>query len=534
MSFILSGKGGEKVDKRYTTVSFSSNISDIHNLNSSFSEGILQIAYHGDNHNISSISKDTFERAIPSMFNCPIVCRYIRDEDNLGGHDVEFVNGERGLKMINTTQPVGVVPESASWFWKEVEEDDGTKHEYLCTNVLLWKRQEAYDYISEHGIVGESMEINILSSHKRSDGFMVYDSIEFTAFCLLGEGIEPCFENASVALFNKDDMQKQLSRMMEDFKTEFITVNSASAGGTYTNANPTKGGNEDMNLNELIEKYGLSAEDVNFSTDVMSTEELEARFAQMKAEKDAGNAEPTGEPENKQFSQTACATMDSIDEALAGITYVHTYYDGESYTFRKYYVIDFDMDTSEAFIYDGEDCRVYGFAFTMNGDKAVIDFESKKRKKSVYVDYDEGTDDTVNPVFTMTREIFTACENTCAKLKAETEALRTFKLDTEKAAAEAKHKAEADTVFAKFEVLHENEEFEALKSNYGEMSADEIENKCYAIMGKLAASAKFSLAPDASASVRMGAGAYDGMLDKQKAHSGEPYGGAFVEFNIGQ
>lgn len=508
------------MDKQYTTVSFNSELSDIHSLNSSFDEGILQIAYHGDNHNKSSIDKDTFERAIPSMFNCPIVCRYFREDDNLGGHDVEIVSNENGMSLINVTQPVGVVPESSQWFWKEVEENDGKIHEYLCTSVLLWKRQEAYSYIKRKGIVGQSMEINVLSSYKRTDGFKVFDSIEFTAFCLLGEGVEPCYESASLELFNKDNMQEQFAQMMDDFKAEFAMVNSASADDEYMNK--PKGGNEEMNLNELIEKYGLSAEDVNFSTDGMNADEIEARFAQIKKEKDK---------DASTFVRTASDTMSAIDEAIAGITYVESRFD-EAYELRRYYAVDFDMENNEALVYDCKDALVYGFPFTMNGDRAVIDFECKKRKKCTYVDYDEGDEVQRNPIDAMSNEIFSAY----TKLKGEADTLRTFKLNTEKAADDAKRKSDADAVFAKFTALNGNEEFESLKANYGEMSGKEIEEKCFTIMGKVAIAnftANFTLDNGAPSGIRVAAGAYDGMLNS-KTNDSEPYGGAFVEFGIGQ
>ncbi len=98
--------------------------------------------------------------------------------------------------------PVGVVPESARYFWREITEDDGSVHNYLCVDVLLWKRQEAYKKIKEDGITAESMEISVKDG-RMQDGFFVIDDFEFTAFCLLGSA-EPCFESASLAMFSMD------------------------------------------------------------------------------------------------------------------------------------------------------------------------------------------------------------------------------------------------------------------------------------------------------------------------------------------
>lgn len=147
--------------ERTMRIVFSSSISDLTEKNSSFDRGILRVAYTGRNRNNSFISKETFERCMPSIYNCPIVCRYDREEDVIGSHDMDLVSdGDGGLRIVNITHPVGVIPESAQYWWEEIEDDSGV-HEYLCVDALIWKRQEAYKKIKEDGITDESMEISI-------------------------------------------------------------------------------------------------------------------------------------------------------------------------------------------------------------------------------------------------------------------------------------------------------------------------------------------------------------------------------------
>lgn len=47
------------------------------------------------------------------MYNKPVVANYIREDDAIGGHDAAIVRKDGSPKMVNVTQPVGVVPESA-------------------------------------------------------------------------------------------------------------------------------------------------------------------------------------------------------------------------------------------------------------------------------------------------------------------------------------------------------------------------------------------------------------------------------------
>ena len=143
------------------SIVFSSGITSLTERNTSFDSGILRVCYTGKNRNNSFISKETFERCMPSIYNCPIVCRYDRDTDTIGSHDMELVGtDDGGMRIVNITQPVGVVPESAKYWWEEIEDDSGL-HEYLCVDVLIWKRQEAYKKIKEDGITDESMEISV-------------------------------------------------------------------------------------------------------------------------------------------------------------------------------------------------------------------------------------------------------------------------------------------------------------------------------------------------------------------------------------
>lgn len=96
------------------TIEFSSSLSNVVEVNPSFDSAKLRIAYTGKNRNNSFISKEAFERAIPTMYNCPVVANYIRESDEIGSHDGEFVKDSNGnTKYVNITQPVGMIPESA-------------------------------------------------------------------------------------------------------------------------------------------------------------------------------------------------------------------------------------------------------------------------------------------------------------------------------------------------------------------------------------------------------------------------------------
>lgn len=236
---------------------------------------------------------------MPSIYNCPIVCRYDREADEIGSHDMEVVKREDGrVSLVNITNPVGVIPESASYWWEEIEEEDGSIHEYLCVDALLWKRQEAYEKIKEDGITDESMEISIQEGHMK-DGVYVIEQFEFTAFCLLGTA-EPCYESAALMMFSREDFKAQLDEMMREFKESFSTVQPSNDEVVIHPQNNSEGGEEALDEKKaLMAQYGLSEEMLDFNLDDFSVEELTEKFEAMKNE---GEPNPVVENTGKNFA----------------------------------------------------------------------------------------------------------------------------------------------------------------------------------------------------------------------------------------
>lgn len=529
-------------------VVFESSIDEWSEVNSSFDRGVLKIAYHGPNRNKMYIGKKAFNDAIKSVFNCPVVCNYSRDTDSIGAHDVDIVRKNGDVRMVNVTTPVGVVPESANVWWTEVTEANGDVHEYLCTDILIWKRQEAYEHIKENGITDESMEIRIISGNKKEDGLYHIDRFEFLAFCLL-ESAPPCFESAGIELFTLNDFKAKYAQMMEDVKREFSTVITASADDIHTQSY-SKGGTCELDVNELMIKYSLSAEDITFDTTSMALDEIERKFAEIKAAKDAtsnfdggnegeeaagiapdtgeassdDNAGHDGESQNdgndsesgkQNYSLTASQFMNELCDALDAVRYSDPYW-GE---ITKYCYMDHDAALNEVYVVDMEDYRLYGMPFSMNGDKVVIDFAKCKRKKTCYVDFDEG-----EAAFAENKAFANLIPKLHEKFKTLNEELNTLKAFKQRVEDQAR-KEKADEVFAKFADLESNTDFKALRDNYGDMTESQIEEKCFAIRGR-SMSANFSL-DNQTKPIRL-------PVDAQaRKDADEPYGGVFAKYGIG-
>ena len=474
-------------------MTYSSSLSSLCEVNSSFDTGVLRIAYTGKNRNGSFISKDTFESCIQTMYNCPIVCHYDRETDTIGGHDMELVSNNNGdLKIVNCTMPVGVIPESSKYFWEIVEESDGTEHEYLCAEVLIWKRQEAYQKIKEDGITKHSMELSVKDGEMKDGVFEIYD-FEFTAFCLLGDDHEPCFESSAMGLFSLDSLKVQMEEMMSELKETYSLILPRSEVEDKNDI-PTEGGEKVLDEKiALVAEYGYEVSALEFSIEEMSLEELREKFEAMKAD-------PADEPAVEKFELNS-QICDEIRYAVEVETV-----DRPWGKMPRYSVVDFDAESKMVYCFDTDDhWKLYGFTFSMNGDNVVVDFDTKKRMKFAIVDFDEGEQtmpfdklfEDISAQFTANdtqwSEKYQTVSDTIETMNNELDSLRQFKADTESAATEVARKE----IFAQFEDLAGVEEFEALCENCAEFELDALEEKCYAIRGRNSSVAKFTKKPEA-------------------------------------
>ena len=512
-------------------MTYASSLTDLCEVNSSFDTGVLRICYTGDNRNGSHISKKAIKQSLQTIYNCPIVCNYDRDTDTLGGHDMEVVCDENGgLHIVNATQPVGVIPESSKVWFEEYEEEDGTVHEYLYAEALLWKRQEAYRKIQKDGIAAHSMEITVKDG-KMVDGTYYINDFEFTAFALIG--VEPCFEGSALEMFSKQDFKQQLSEMMQDLKESFKQVNTShEVDNTHPQNYSMEGGEKVLeDKMELIAKYGIDIESLDFSIDDFTVEELTEKFEAMQDASGAGNPEPEAEPEvpadpvpeEDKFALTG-NIIEELQRALGEVKIVRDW--GEC---TRYWYVDCDFELNEVYCWDSSDWLLYGFNYVIDGDSITIDFDSKKRKKYAIVDFDEGEQPSpFAPVFAdMEQRLhdnaeweakYQSASDTIASMETELGELRQFKTDTEAAIA----KGERDEVFAQFEDLVGVEAFETLRENCMEYDIETLEEKCYAIRGRNGGAAKFAL---------------ENKTPKIKVEktdvSNEPYGGIFTKYGIG-
>ena len=449
------------MSKSKKLLDFQANISDVKQINPLFSTCRVRVLYTGKNRNMSTITKSAVEKALPTIKNIPIVGEFSEANKDYKGHggaiDLD------SYKFIHTTKPYGLVPESATYEWEEVKGSDGSIREYLTIDgCLLWTgRYEEGFSIIENG-KGQSMEIEVTDGRwdDVEESYQI-DNFLFSALCILGDDVEPAFEDARITAYslNKDSFKKEFSIMMDELKISL---------------NQEKEVNE-MKLKELLAKYSITMEDLTakgLDFSAISEDELEAKIA-----------EALGvEIEVEAVVEEVVVEIEATDvvEVEAEETVVVE-------------LADVELETNEV--------------------EAVETVET--------VEVVEVTDaEQVGAVVEVAVVDTAVFETRIAELEAqleELEELRAFKLNVEK----VDHEAKVQKLFSDFQL--NTEDVEGLDIH--KFSVEEIEEKCYAILGrKMASKKEFSVKTNEVIRLPLG-------NEKQEQKTDSRYGDLFDKYN---
>lgn len=213
-------------------------------LNPGISKADVKVLYLGENRNGSFINKETAMKMSETLRACPIVGAYRKDIDDFGDHGeiIHIENGE--ITFDCATVPYGfVAPDAKVWFKEFTDYDEfgnTVNREYLMTTAYLWTGQypEIERCVKEG--MGQSMELDgkSIDGHWAENSesgieFFIINDASFTKLCVLGDGVEPCFEGASVEApnisdkFSKENFTTTLYNMMNELK--FALAENANA-----------------------------------------------------------------------------------------------------------------------------------------------------------------------------------------------------------------------------------------------------------------------------------------------------------------
>lgn len=429
---------------------FQATISDVQQINPLFSTCRVRVLYTGKNRNMSIITKEAVEKAMPTLKNIPIVGEFSESVEDFKGHGGSI--DLDSYKYVHTTKPYGVVPESATYSWETVRGSDGTVREYLAIEgCYLWtgRYEEAFSIV-ENG-KGQSMEIEITDGQWNAEleGYQI-DNFIYSALCILGDDVEPAFENANITSYSLKDAK---------FSTEFSEMLSE----LDTSLTNEKEVGEEM-IKKLLEKYSTTMEiltEKGLNFEEISEAELEAKIAEaMGVEVSEEDFEIVVKEQDPV--QVMKEIKDEEDKNLAEVDKTAEEVKAEEKVETE--VVKEDVESKETAKVEAEE------EVKTETEKEVADASAVQEEEQ---EVEKETED------------FEALKTRIADLEAdlvELETLREFKLNIEK----GEHADKVEKLFSNFQFTEEDVEGLDIHA----FSLEEIEEKCYMIFGRKVASTK--------------------------------------------
>ena len=246
----------------------------------------VQLNFVGDNLNNSRIEMKAQKNALSSSKFRPLLA-YIHEVDGkpqFYGHNMH--KDDEG-NIVYDEIPVGVIIEEA-----HIEHDDEYDKDYAIADAYVWEAYSRAPEILERD--GKTVCCKKISEKELGNKILVLDDFYYLGCTMLGmddEGnsVDPAMPGSNVTL-------KDFSAKNADYSNEKVIESLEEIKEILSNFNiqNLKEGGKPVKFEELLEKYGKTAEDVTFEYENMSDEELEVAFAEAFAE-DEGDEGDTAE-----------------------------------------------------------------------------------------------------------------------------------------------------------------------------------------------------------------------------------------------
>jgi len=462
----------------------------------------LKVCHTQLNRNGSFISQENMEKGMPTLKYRPILAHIHELADgskDFYAHNMEIVENEDGESEINYIEKqVGCFTADDPWLEYDKEMD---KTYVMAYSVIPEQYTEAADIIRRKKGTKVSCELVINElSYNAKEKYLDLTDFYFSGCTLLGcdeEGNEigegMLGARADIADFcHKEPVITYQDKLIETLEKLNVTLEGF-------NKNTAQKGGDKMKFEELLAKYGITAEEVTFEIEGLSDEELEAKFAETfdcdgddsddngdtntgEGEGEGDNADDNnsgdgdgegdndsgdegegagdGDGEPEKFTKTFTVELSHDDIRNALYTLIRQYENDDEYfyireVFDSYFVMQDWWNNKiykQNYAVDGENVNLEGDRIEVF--EILVTKEEKDALDALKVDY--------------------------AALEAKYNELVQFKADTEAAALQA----QKDAVFAdeKYKDVVNTKAFHKLISNSKDYSVEECVQKADEIL----------------------------------------------------
>jgi hypothetical protein len=280
-------------------------------------------------------SKEVIEGMSTTIRGAGVYAYYFENDKQFGGHSDDIIKTKYGYKRTGEPVAYGFSDPYKEPYWMEKNGEL-----WYTADVYLWTARNPEIEVALQSPVFHSMEVAVDDEEDESGNKIVKEAI-FLGFCLL-QGIQPAFENSTIEKFSLPVENSEVDLLKQEY-AQFTNTNQKDL-----NVLNVEGQNPDtLNKTELSLKEDDSKE-INKEGDDVIKEAVE------------------------KFSLNANQIHEILNNALS--EYKYKYGDGE-YEYRKYWVRTYDAEL--VYVSDYEFDKTYSFKYTIDGNVASVDMESK-------------------------------------------------------------------------------------------------------------------------------------------------------------
>lgn len=301
----------------------------------------LRVCHDQESPNKTFFTVDTMRDANKSLEYIPLLAHVYTDENGkpvIGAHDMHIEENKLNpdeAKLIYDETPIGVIP---SLLDNNCSIEEFENLNYTFVDCYVWRDYANYaEQLIEDAVNTKlSMEIDFpedsLSYDAKNDRYNI-SSYRYRGITLLNESLGTGMKNAlaTTETFSaKTDVKEKMIVLMEELQ---------KCLREYDNELNKEGVEKNMNkVDELLEKYQVTLEELDFETEGKSDEELEALFdefackkkkkCELETETETESAEAPvteaqeDESKNKEFVETeplVCSFRISHDDTRYGL-----------------------------------------------------------------------------------------------------------------------------------------------------------------------------------------------------------------------
>ena len=463
------------------------------------------ICHDLENYNGSYFDVSTLKKMGEKLAGVPVV-GYISanniNEKDFSGHEERLVIQDGEISFEYLGRAYGCVLENNDWQIEQKEHEDGSVRNYLTCKCIVWNMfKDAIEIFKRDGKKPHSMELQegSIQGKFEKDGYFHFTDATIRALCILGEEIQPAMSNSIIEKFSQFDFGSQVQELLFEIN-ESIKQFSSNQSSNLEVDDINFSAKEDKKLDErmeLIAKYGLIIEELDFSIEEISLEDLEEKLKEFTKEEDKKEV---------SFSATYRQKRDALNNALD--PKIERDNDGNLIYEEYYWVFDFDDEYVyvERSTWTVENCEnTYGrytYAFDEGTLTAAIISEFEEMVLT-WLTIEENQKlqeerNNANVEYEKLKTEFDEYKNNYSTPNSEVERLENFEKDTL-----INQRTEAEEIlFTQFdEKIKGVEEYEALKTKASEFSLEDLEKECFVILGKQ--SANFTAKPTKKEKVKI-------------------------------